>query len=143
MPQPEMISNIQTILLLPHAGLRDRVLAPHAPSCRRVAPGRTLSWGTLVGEPGDVRHHAHAGSCPVDDHVYLPLFHDGTVVSSGVMRAWFEADNVLYDEQNGLSDALYGSVDDLIAAVSSWRRDGCLLGTLLLLDADGKEVSGG
>lgn len=55
---------IRTILLLPHAGHRDRVLAPHAPSCRRVAPGAALSWGTLVGEPGEVRHHvAYAGSC--------------------------------------------------------------------------------
>lgn len=138
---------ISTILLLPHAPVRERLLAPHAPSCRRIAPGRMLSWGTLVGEPGDVRHCvANAGSCPVDEHVYLSLARDGGEVYEGVDRLrrvigpekpYEKVLSKKFAIPTGLPFQLHAVFR--LASYAQWRD----LGTLVLLDEHGVEVSGG
>lgn len=144
--------NIKTILLLPHAGHRDRVLAPHAPSCRRVAPGSLLSWGTLVGEPGDVRHHvAHAGSCPVDQCVHLPLARDGAEVCEGTDRAGRVLGVLVIGlEVRVRAASMAFEIALLLGLKPGMERATALdrlrsivapLGTLVLLDADGKDVS--
>lgn len=100
------------IVVSPMPDQRDALLAPHAPSYR-VYPPYPGSWGTLVGEPGDVRHAIHlGGSCPVDAHVHLVLARDHAVVPAGVFRLWW----VL--RESGVSvvsfDSLLGMVTDAL-----------------------------
>lgn len=154
---------VRTILLLPDAGTRVEILAPHAPVWIGAEPiidepaefGTTVDPATPVvddyddSDDSDPRDRIKVswpslGVCgSVVAALYLVLARDGAVVPEGVMRAWYEADDVGYDESNGLSDALYGGIDVLVSAVSSWRRRGLPLGTLVLLDENGVEVSSG
>lgn len=143
---------IAHILLKPHTEHRPALLAPHAPSCRRVVPGAVLSWGTLVGEPGDVRHHvALAGSCPVDEYVHLPLGRDGVVVEPGIDRCSRVVNRLsgsLMDRVHVATlelevNILLGRVSDTDPAVAL-RRLGSIvfpIGILVLLDVEGRQVA--
>lgn len=71
----------------------------------------------------------------------LVLAWAGEVVPAGVFRLWYAVDDVLADR---LSDALYEKLDVLTEEASAWcriGRNGAPVGRIVLLDADGREVT--
>lgn len=77
----------------------------------------------------------------------LVLARNGQAVPAGVFAAWFQADGIIGADPDpgsgeGLSTALYDGVLELIPWAASLRRDGLPLGTLVLLDADGRCMGG-
>lgn len=124
---------IATILLLPHAETRERLLAPGAPVyddlCR--AFGWTIPGGWTTGE--DVEMHDApplATTLDVDGDCHIVLARSGAVVLEGVDRLA----RVL-----GVSPE---AVEDRVQAMFSGARLGSLAagGTVVLLDADGNEA---
>ncbi len=129
---------ISTILLLPHAETRERLLAPGAPVAVRGYCLRDYGWALGATVRQSVYHSPEYGVCESakDDKVYLVLARSGAVVPEGADRL---------ARATGLSAAVIeralfllwarGPVDDVVA------RTIAPLGTLLLLDAEGNVVT--
>lgn len=128
--------NIRTILLLPHADARERLLAPGAPV-----------WDSMMGRFGwtvDDRHVCMptadgdlSAEWDVDDCVHLVLARDGAVVPEGADRLARIRSFGRDETEAAFRDALKGYPGS-ITAIRRWFG---VLGTLVLLDADGKDVS--
>lgn len=130
---------IFTILLLPHAGTRERLLAQYAPSAYRLPEKPEAGWvfGTVVA--GGL-HYADDDGWETDptngwsEHA-LVLARSGAVVPEGSDRLFRVADvSVPFD------DALLAVINGGAWDVSNLVAVLAPLGTLLLLDADGREV---
>lgn len=130
---------IRGVLLIPAEGdpfrlLRDGPWGARPPTAllcnadERNRPGVPGAWHP-AGPP--CREHPRTRA--------LVLWAEGRVVPDGVFRAWFHTDDVAGDALG----PLVGAEDpgEVIEAVMSWRRNDEPLGTLVCLDADGREVS--
>lgn len=126
---------ISTILLLPHADTRERLLAPGSIGAIRSPSTGQVWFGPLVADD-DGRPCVWIGALHVLNAPalggYLVLARDGAVVPEGVDRLcrvmqWDRG--VMETRLGGLLAGERGSI--------SWRTPG----TIVLLDADGKEVS--
>ena len=97
-------------------------------------------------EPGVVEQEPHSlwvlGAIHNLDALVLAV--EGKRIPDAIFRAWHRADDVLYmaDDDNGLSSALDDSqsLHELVGVVSTWKRDGELIGELVLLDSTGAVV---
>ena len=103
------------------------------------------SPGSSVSSPADV--------CPEPDcrkwalhatgRQALVLAWKGKRLPAGIFTAWYQQDQALYleEQDNGLADALDGSgMKRLADIVTTWRRVGEPLGTLISLNDDALEI---
>lgn len=67
----------------------------------------------------------------------LVLVHRGTIVWSGVFRAW----SLTEDGAEVLMDALHERTGNLAEIARGWGADGTPLGTVICLDATGAEMT--
>lgn len=134
---------ISTILLLPHAATRERLLAPGAPVyddvCR--AYGWTIPGGWTTGE--DVEHYDApplSRTLDVDGDCHLVLARDGAVVPEGVDRLARVSGEPRTDIEDDTTDILEARTDGMMRrrAISYLVRHVASLGELVLLDAAGE-----
>ena len=136
---------ISTILLLPHAETRERLLAPGAPVAYRDAMFWYFGWGVIGcnGTPGV--SWPDIGDVPLfaDDQDHLVLARSGAVVPEGVDRlcrvereaqpanGWWAT----HDLEDALRNIMAGTAPNPVPP------EAFPLGTLLLLDSEGNVVT--
>lgn len=134
---------IAHILLLPHAEHRERLLAPGAPVW---SPPRDFGWTLFApDEDGDARSYWYGVADTAwtsGDETHIVLARDGAIVPEGVDRlvraeraarpsgGWWYGP----DLEDALRQIMEGKASGADAAAAF------PLGTLLLLDADGRIV---
>ena len=75
-----------------------------------------------------------------DSQRALVLAWDGEPAAAGIFHARYKADDIDAAELVSLLYGL-GSLEDMAAEVRHWKLNDALLGTVVLLDADGQEVT--
>ena len=131
--------NISAILIIPaegdpHGLLKGGPCGSRPPMARAEVDGPT---GTRVGRW--VPYHGLLDLSMHPDSRALVLAWEGKPVAAGLFRLWYAADDIGGAE---LCSVLYHYDDDprgLLVQVAQWGD----LGTIVLLDADGREVADG
>ena len=132
------MSEIHAVLLIPAEGDPHGLLSPGVGGSR---PPMAFKWDTRYHrlKEDDGRWAACGSEWPNKPGDALVLAWDGKVVPAGVFAAWWQTDD---SGAHDMTEAMDMRPDWLGNEVCGrWLRDGKPIGTIVLLDADGKEVA--
>lgn len=133
---------IAHILLLPHESTRAALLAPGAPVCCR-SPAWVFAFGWSCG--GGFAHWEDDGDTTLESagdwpDCHLVLARDGAVVLEGSDRFARTRDWNAGEVEGAIRLALRLAINSAVH-LNALRKYTSAVGTLVLIDADGREVS--